>query len=663
MYHYNKGLSLAELNRHDEALEAYNQAIILEPEEAENHSRKGDALYELQRYSEALVAYEMALKIKPDYPEYISNKIKAQQKVGLEKEAKEKVTVTKEQESKSISETMPDLEQEMKTVQPPVPLEKLSLATLPTLFRNPITMEQKHTGIKRKTFHSSIGTPKLSHPIMPQEWETYLKEIRTTSTGNLSTAKNNCAELLNALVKGTVQNKFEPALSRPSKDTFRFEARTVERIYGKIQQKRYLALEDSFTSYLGPGLHRWLKPPHKSYLRDEGSLKEYKLITLKTVEEEGFEPIIVTRVDLEARLQKLARESGGWALIGIGFSRLILLSDGVESARKKAEQQLLKTPGHFCGVYVVTPEFNAEHGNKLKENEPFELITFLEPQAIYPGTEERCIAHRLEALFNIVTEDQEIIAGDIFDHHFSLLVLNTHDEMEASAKNKRLKEEQKMIFPASPISRGTDVNMEILPPEDSQVFFSSSSSMQTMTTLLNNPIMETVSSNQDEKNILPPAPVLEESKRQVSAPSTASVRFLSGPRVKPEAITSVQSLQTLKKTLQKLSEEKGYRFNCKRLEGDQLQLVFTAFEIVSAFGVKKVEIQTQLAAFTKLLRQCMLDCGLPEPQTKFQYNFKTWALTIKGESTILDSLEQLLRTTGLIAVADAEVETEICRMQ
>ena len=391
-------------------------------------------------------------------------------------------------------------------------------------------------------------------------------------------------------------------------------------------------------------------------------LKECKLITLKTVEEEGFEPIIVTRVDLEARLQKLARESGGWALIGIGFSRLALLSNDVESARKRAEQQLLKTPGHFCGVYVVTPEFNAEHGNKLKESEPFELITFLEPQAIYPRTKERCIAHKLEALFNIVTEDQEIIAGDIFDHHFSLLVLNTHNEMEASAKNKRLKEEQKMTLPASPISKDTDVNMEILPPEDSQVFSSSSSSIQTMTTLLNKPIMETVSSDQDEKNILPSTPVLEESKRRV-APSTVSVGFFPEPRVKPEAITSIQSLQTLKKTLQKLCGEKGYTFNCKRLEKDQLQLVFTAFEIVSAFGVKKVEIQKQLAAFTKLLRQCMLDCGLPESQTEFQYNFKTWELTIKGESTILDSVDQLLQTAGLITIADTEVETEICRMQ
>lgn len=674
----NKGVTLENLGRYQEALAVYTKALEQEQESREwwrkkgrgepepavilCFSNRGDVLYKLGYYEEALVDYEAALQFQPENVAYLHKKTQILQK--LEKTKKSGAVV------REFKGDIPDLEgDKVPSLMTPASTSRIAA---PFLSPNPLAgdKEQKHTG-KRKSYGASVDMPKLSHPIMPKEWETYLKRIRTTEKGGVSTAKNNCSELLETLMRGTEQDDFETAPSRPSRETYHFHARTVERTYGKTQQKTYLALEDAFTSYLGSGLHRGLEPPHQSLvdLRDDDAPKESKLIAADTLEQEGFEPIKVTRVDLEARLQKLARENGGWALIGMGFSRLLPLSDNLGDRREEAEQQLLKTPGHFCGVYVVTPEFNAEHGNKLKEDNPSGLITFLEPQAIYPRTKEKCIAHKLEELFNIATEDQEILDGDVFDYHFSLLVLNSHHKMEARAKHKRLKEEQSMISSASQTS---EIKMTILPHQENRQAFPSST--QAITSLLRRPAAPPerlasisprfpllVPMDTDEKNTLSPASA-EESKRLVSVPSTTPMRFLSGTNVKPEATTSVQSLQILKETLQELCQEKGYTFTCARLKNNQLQLAFTGFETISTFA-KKVDIQKQLAKLTRSLQQCMVDNGISLEREAFKANFKTWTLTIEAEPNILHQLEQLLQTAGLVTVTDMEEEAEICRMQ
>src|SRR5690606_13965265 len=62
-----KGYSLTELNRLEEAIEAYNRAIELQPQSAWAWARKGRTLRLLNRYEEALAAYDKALAIQPTY--------------------------------------------------------------------------------------------------------------------------------------------------------------------------------------------------------------------------------------------------------------------------------------------------------------------------------------------------------------------------------------------------------------------------------------------------------------------------------------------------------------------------------------------------------------------------------------------------------------------
>jgi tetratricopeptide (TPR) repeat protein len=61
----NKGYSLTELGRYQDALEAYNQAIESEPDYAWAWGRKGRTLRLLERYDEALDCYTKALELNP----------------------------------------------------------------------------------------------------------------------------------------------------------------------------------------------------------------------------------------------------------------------------------------------------------------------------------------------------------------------------------------------------------------------------------------------------------------------------------------------------------------------------------------------------------------------------------------------------------------------
>ena len=62
-----KGYSLTELGRLEEALEAYDSAIELKPDYAWAWARRGRTLRVLGRYEEALQCYDRALEIQPQY--------------------------------------------------------------------------------------------------------------------------------------------------------------------------------------------------------------------------------------------------------------------------------------------------------------------------------------------------------------------------------------------------------------------------------------------------------------------------------------------------------------------------------------------------------------------------------------------------------------------
>jgi tetratricopeptide (TPR) repeat protein len=72
--YYKRGLSLRRLNQFDQALEAFNAALALDPSHAEAHNARGIVLASLGRAEDALASFDRALKLKPDYAECSNNR-------------------------------------------------------------------------------------------------------------------------------------------------------------------------------------------------------------------------------------------------------------------------------------------------------------------------------------------------------------------------------------------------------------------------------------------------------------------------------------------------------------------------------------------------------------------------------------------------------------
>ncbi len=63
---FRKGVALAYLDRHEEALTAYDQALEIDPQYAAAWNNRGVALDNLDRHKEALIAYDQALELDPN---------------------------------------------------------------------------------------------------------------------------------------------------------------------------------------------------------------------------------------------------------------------------------------------------------------------------------------------------------------------------------------------------------------------------------------------------------------------------------------------------------------------------------------------------------------------------------------------------------------------
>ena len=72
--YYNKGVSLDALDRPEEAIDAFSQAIRFKPDDYESWYCKGIVLDNLDRSTGALDAYEKVTSIKPDHAEAWNNK-------------------------------------------------------------------------------------------------------------------------------------------------------------------------------------------------------------------------------------------------------------------------------------------------------------------------------------------------------------------------------------------------------------------------------------------------------------------------------------------------------------------------------------------------------------------------------------------------------------
>ena len=63
--HFAEGNRLQNLNRHEEALAAYDMAIKLNPTYSEAYYNRGECLRGLYRFEEAVVSFDMAIKHNP----------------------------------------------------------------------------------------------------------------------------------------------------------------------------------------------------------------------------------------------------------------------------------------------------------------------------------------------------------------------------------------------------------------------------------------------------------------------------------------------------------------------------------------------------------------------------------------------------------------------
>ncbi|CAD8126605.1 unnamed protein product [Paramecium sonneborni] len=70
----NKGNALKNLNRYQDAIICYDEAIKLNPNFSEAFNNKGNALKNLNRYQDAIICYDEAIKLNPNFSEAFNNK-------------------------------------------------------------------------------------------------------------------------------------------------------------------------------------------------------------------------------------------------------------------------------------------------------------------------------------------------------------------------------------------------------------------------------------------------------------------------------------------------------------------------------------------------------------------------------------------------------------
>jgi Tfp pilus assembly protein PilF len=70
----NRGNTLQELKRFDEALASYDRALTLRPNDARTLNNRGNTLKALKRLDEALTSYDRALSLRPDSADTLYNR-------------------------------------------------------------------------------------------------------------------------------------------------------------------------------------------------------------------------------------------------------------------------------------------------------------------------------------------------------------------------------------------------------------------------------------------------------------------------------------------------------------------------------------------------------------------------------------------------------------
>jgi len=71
---FKKGNKLDDLGKYQEAIEAFDEAIRINPDYAQAYNNKGAALNKLCKFQEAVTAFDQAIRINPDYTNARNNK-------------------------------------------------------------------------------------------------------------------------------------------------------------------------------------------------------------------------------------------------------------------------------------------------------------------------------------------------------------------------------------------------------------------------------------------------------------------------------------------------------------------------------------------------------------------------------------------------------------
>lgn len=82
-----QGTTLAEMERYEEALTAFEQALYLDPADAHAFCKKGNCLAALRRHEAALAAFDRAIYLDPTYAGAYYNKGDSLEKLGRLEEA------------------------------------------------------------------------------------------------------------------------------------------------------------------------------------------------------------------------------------------------------------------------------------------------------------------------------------------------------------------------------------------------------------------------------------------------------------------------------------------------------------------------------------------------------------------------------------------------
>jgi len=93
---YNEGLNLFGEQKHEEAIEKYNEALEIDPNDAEIYMAISMSYQQLQDFEKALEAAKKAIELQGDEPLYYTNLSRCYVKLGMVPEAEDAMAKSKE---------------------------------------------------------------------------------------------------------------------------------------------------------------------------------------------------------------------------------------------------------------------------------------------------------------------------------------------------------------------------------------------------------------------------------------------------------------------------------------------------------------------------------------------------------------------------------------